>query len=235
MAKRSMVDLDEDDEEEEQSRQVSRWTREEEILLYQCWFEVFENNNIGADRNEDSFLGQVMEDFNQGTFQGTRTKDMLTGKWENEVDHTENAKTNFMAQSKGRKFLLEHACRVLKNHPKWDVPKPLDADDHTEIFKPDVRPRPIGKPRPAKKAKSEMTESSGGSASGSILESLSKDLRRKLQAPEYAYKAKKEKEMAYTECKELKFLMIDVDALSEPKASIIRKKQEKIMPKYNQE
>ncbi|GJW50108.1 hypothetical protein Tco_0091459 [Tanacetum coccineum] len=169
---------------------------------------------------------------------GGRAKPSGYGRFqprENEVDHTENAKTNFMAQSKGRKFLLEYACRVLKNHPKWDVPKLLDADDHTEIFKPDVRPRPIGKPRPAKKTKSKMTESSGGSASGSILESLSKDLRRKLQAPEYAYKAKKEKEMAYTECKELKFLMIDVDALSEPKASIIRKKQEKIMPKYNQE
>nr|GEY66616.1 hypothetical protein [Tanacetum cinerariifolium] len=48
-----------------------------------------------------------------------------------------------------------------------------------------------------------------------------------------AYEAKKEKELAYTECKE--FLMIDLDSLPEPKASIIRKKHEKIMAKYNQE
>ncbi|GJS97697.1 glycoside hydrolase family 3 C-terminal domain-containing protein [Tanacetum coccineum] len=55
MAKRSTVDLDADEEEEEQSRQVSRWTREEEILLCQCLVEVFENNEIGVDRNEESF------------------------------------------------------------------------------------------------------------------------------------------------------------------------------------
>ncbi|GJU88926.1 hypothetical protein Tco_1301349, partial [Tanacetum coccineum] len=55
MAKRSTVDLDANEEEEEQSRQVSRWTREEEILLCQCLVEVFENNEIGVDRNEESF------------------------------------------------------------------------------------------------------------------------------------------------------------------------------------
>ncbi|GJT10543.1 hypothetical protein Tco_0857585 [Tanacetum coccineum] len=112
MAKTSTVDLDEDNEEEEQSRHVSRWTREEEILLCQCWVEIIEH-------------------FNQGTFQGTRTEKMLTGKWfringhcqkfnavykhlerkseKNEATHIETVKTNFMAQSKGRKILLEHA------------------------------------------------------------------------------------------------------------------------------
>ncbi|GJT02275.1 hypothetical protein Tco_0823444 [Tanacetum coccineum] len=61
---RSTVDLDEEDEEEEQSRQVSRWTREEEILLCQCWVKVSESNDIRADRSDDSFWGQIMEDFN---------------------------------------------------------------------------------------------------------------------------------------------------------------------------
>ncbi|GJU88927.1 hypothetical protein Tco_1301350 [Tanacetum coccineum] len=99
--------------------------------------------------------------------------------------------------------------RILKKHPKWDAPKPLDADDHTEIFGPRVRPRPVGKPRPAKKTKSETTENSGGSQSGFISESLYEDLRRKLQAVESAYEVKKEKELAYMKCKELEFLMID--------------------------
>ncbi|GJY75259.1 hypothetical protein Tco_0480375 [Tanacetum coccineum] len=133
MAKRSKVDLDADDE-EDQSRQVQRWTREEEILLCKCWVDVFENNHIGADRSEYSFWGQITDDFNQGTYQGTRTKNMITGKWyringdcqkfnvvykhldrksgENEADHIETAKTNFSAQSKGRTFLLEHAWCV---------------------------------------------------------------------------------------------------------------------------
>ncbi|GJY72784.1 hypothetical protein Tco_0477215 [Tanacetum coccineum] len=69
-----------------------------------------------------------------------------------------------------------------------------------------------------------MTESSGGSASRSISESLSEDLRGKMQAASSAYEAKKEKELTYMECKELEFLTIDADALPEPKATIIRKK-----------
>ncbi|GJW25052.1 hypothetical protein Tco_0038863 [Tanacetum coccineum] len=198
-----------------------------------------------------------MQDFNNGTYQGTRTKNTLTCKWsringdcqkfnaiykhlerksgENETGHIETAKTTFIAQSKGRTFLLKHALHILKNHSKYDVPKPLDVNDHTKIFGPDARPRPAGKTRPTKKTKSETTESSGGSASGSISDSLSEDLRRKLQAASFAYEAKKEKELAYTECKELEFLMTDLDLLPEPKASIIPKKQEKIMAKYNQE
>ncbi|GJZ27821.1 hypothetical protein Tco_0572468 [Tanacetum coccineum] len=41
--------------------------------------------------------------------------------------------------------------------------------------------------------------------------------------------------MAITEFKEMEFLTIDPDTLPEPKASVIRKKQEKIIAKYNQE
>ncbi|GKD37240.1 hypothetical protein Tco_1257447 [Tanacetum coccineum] len=58
---------------------------------------------------------------------------------------------------------------------------------------------------------------------------------RKLQAASSAYEAKKEKELAYTDCKELEFFMIDRDSLPEPKATIIRRKQEKIMAKYNEQ
>ncbi|GJX57512.1 hypothetical protein Tco_0287409 [Tanacetum coccineum] len=59
----------------------------------------------------------------------------------NEVDHTETTKINFAAQQpKERKFMLDHAWRILKNHSKWDVPKPFDTKDHAEIFRRDVRP-----------------------------------------------------------------------------------------------
>ncbi|GJZ30284.1 hypothetical protein Tco_0575331 [Tanacetum coccineum] len=60
VAKRATVDLvDENEEEEEPVRQCARWTREEEILLTQCWIETSENGQIGADRSEDSFWGKV--------------------------------------------------------------------------------------------------------------------------------------------------------------------------------
>ncbi|GJT77313.1 hypothetical protein Tco_1044038 [Tanacetum coccineum] len=80
-----------------------------------------------------------------------------------------------------------------------------------------------------------MTGIIGRSASGSISYSISEDLRRKLQAGTSAYEAKRQKELAITEFKELDFLTIDPDTLPEPKASIIRKKQEKITAKYNQQ
>ncbi|GKA91970.1 hypothetical protein Tco_0813895 [Tanacetum coccineum] len=67
-------------------------------------------------------------------------------------------------------------------------------------------------------------KSSMASHSESLSESLSEDSRRKIQASESAYETKKVKELSYMECKELKFLMIDTDGLSEHKAAIIRKK-----------
>ncbi|GJR24677.1 hypothetical protein Tco_0973204 [Tanacetum coccineum] len=143
VAKRATVDLvDENEEEEEPIRQCARWTREEEILLTECWIET----------SEDSFWGQIMDYFNTGTTQGYLTRHMVTVKWtringdcqkfnaiykhlecksgENEADHIEAAKITFAAQQpKGRKFQLEHCWRILKGHSKWDAPKPLDTNN----------------------------------------------------------------------------------------------------------
>ncbi|GKB55322.1 hypothetical protein Tco_0906075 [Tanacetum coccineum] len=107
---------------------------------------------------------------------------MITGKWnrmqpdcqkfhaiykgitrksgENDGDVLEAAKAEYSACNKGKKFAYEHGWRVLKKHPKWDAAYHFDSEDHTEIFGPDARPRPPGKTRPAKKTKSETTESS---------------------------------------------------------------------------
>nr|GEV27798.1 hypothetical protein [Tanacetum cinerariifolium] len=199
-----MVDLvDENDEEEEPIRQCLRWSREEKNLLTGCCIETSENGQIGAERSEDSFWGQIMDDFNNGTTQGYRTIHMLTAQ-----------------QPTGRKFQLEHCWHILKGHSKWGASKPLDTVNHTEIFGPDVRPRPAGKNRPAKKTKSETTGSTGGSASGSLSDYVSEDLRRKLQAGTSAYEAKKEKEVAMVEFKEMEFLTIDADLLRNLKRAL---------------
>ncbi|GKB13851.1 hypothetical protein Tco_0847774 [Tanacetum coccineum] len=117
---RATVDLvDEDEEEEEHTCQCARWTRDKEILLTECWIETSENGQIGADRSDDSFWGQIIDDFNNRTTQGYRTRHMLTGKWsringdcqkfnaiykhiqrksgENKADHIEAAKITFAA------------------------------------------------------------------------------------------------------------------------------------------
>ncbi|GKA14557.1 hypothetical protein Tco_0694203 [Tanacetum coccineum] len=196
VAKRATIDLvDENEEEEEPIRQCARWTREEEILLTQCWIETSENGQIGADRYEDSFWGQIMDDFNTSSTQGYRTRHMLTGKWTRTNADCQNSTAE--GEKVSTRALLAYFKRSLQMGR---------ADDHTEIFGPDMRPRPAGKTQPAKKTKSETTESSGGSASGSLSDYVSEDLRRKLQAGTSAYEAKKAKEMAMIEFKEMEFI-----------------------------
>ncbi|GJU84957.1 hypothetical protein Tco_0585724 [Tanacetum coccineum] len=269
MAKKSSipaVDLSADDDNIEDEEDVVmtttaptqtsvRWTRDEEKLLCEVWVEVSENNDIGNDRNEECFWGQIHDDFNKSTNGVYRTKNMITGKWnrmhpdcqkfhaiykgitrksgENDGDVLEAAKAEYSACNKGKKFAYEHGWRVLKKHPKWDAADHFDSEDHTEIFGPDARPRPPGKTRPAKKTKSETTESSAGSGSGSMKDVLNEELRQKIQAGKSAYEAKKVKEQSATELNELQFLTIDADSLPEPKKTIIKNKQAQIMAKYH--
>ncbi|GKG03280.1 hypothetical protein Tco_0310916, partial [Tanacetum coccineum] len=55
--------------------------RDEEKLLCEVWVGVSENNDIGNDRNEECFWGQIHDDFNKSTNGVSRTKNMITGKW----------------------------------------------------------------------------------------------------------------------------------------------------------
>ncbi|GKD86284.1 hypothetical protein Tco_1357438 [Tanacetum coccineum] len=188
----------------------------------------------GMTETKNAFGGRFMS--TNGVF---RTKNMITGKWnrmqpdcqkfhaiykgitrksgENNGDVLEAAKAEYSACNKGGKFAYEHGWRVLKKHPKWDATYHFDSEDHTEIFGPDARPRPPGKTRPAKKTKSETTESSAGSGSGSMKDVLNEELRQKIQAGKSTYEAKKVKEQSTTELNELQFLTIDADSLPEPK------------------
>ncbi|GJY03040.1 hypothetical protein Tco_0361192 [Tanacetum coccineum] len=51
------------------------------------------------------------------------------------------------------------------------------------------------------------------------------DYRRKCEAVEVAYKAKRQKELGLLECRELEFRMIDPSSLPSEKAAYIQKKQ----------
>nr|GEW74262.1 hypothetical protein [Tanacetum cinerariifolium] len=92
---------------------------------------------------------------------------------------------------------------------------------------------------PKKKKSVEKTSaggSIGGSTVGSQLESVSslvsQDYRRKCDAAEKAYEAKREKELAIMQCKELGFLMIDPSTLSPAKRAIIERKQAEIAMEF---
>ncbi|GKB30486.1 hypothetical protein Tco_0869887 [Tanacetum coccineum] len=58
------------------------------------------------------------------------------------------------------------------------------------------------------------------------------DYRRKCEAAEAAYEAKRKKELGLLECRELEFLMIDPSSLPPEKAAYIERKQAEIMRKY---
>ncbi|GKA40836.1 hypothetical protein Tco_0733429 [Tanacetum coccineum] len=58
------------------------------------------------------------------------------------------------------------------------------------------------------------------------------DYRRKCEAAEAAYEAKRKKELRLLECRELEFLMIDPSSLPPEKRAIIERKQVEIIRKY---
>lgn len=126
--------------------------------------------------------------FNLQTDRDNCSKNMLTGKWtringncqkfntiykhlqhrsgENDVDHLENAKTNFEQRFGSRSFMYFHVWEVLRNYPKWDADDPIDISCTEDIFDPDKRPHPDGakKSRASKKQKSTDTSSAGASS-----------------------------------------------------------------------
>ncbi|GJS00406.1 exocyst complex component EXO84B [Tanacetum coccineum] len=133
---------------------------------------------------------------------------------------------------------IEHSQDA--NIEKDQQDDPIDEDNLQELFGPDPRERPAGKQRAPKKQKSVDTSSAGGSTGGStggsqsesVSSLVSQDYRRKCDAAERAYEAKREKELAMMQCRELEFLMLDPSSLPPAKRAIIEKKQAEIMRKY---
>ncbi|GJX26595.1 hypothetical protein Tco_0232891 [Tanacetum coccineum] len=160
---------------------------------------------------------------------------------ESDADLVENAKTSYMERYGNKKFQYDHVCNILKNYPKWNAAEPIDEDNLLELFGPDPRERPAGKQWAPKKQISVDTSSAGGSTGksteGSKSESvsgvLSQDYRRKCDAAEKAYEAKRQKELGMLQCRELEFLMIDPSSFPPAKRAIIERKQAEIMRKYS--
>nr|GEY82053.1 ribonuclease H [Tanacetum cinerariifolium] len=129
-------------------------------------------------------------------------------------------------------LLLGNSTYVSQPQPRFKEPQPQPTKDNRK-----------GK-RVTKRATVDLVDENeeeeepirhGGSASGSLSDYVSEDLRHKLQAGTSTYEAKKAKEMAMIEFKEMEFLTIDAYSLLKPKASIIQNRQEKIVAKYTQQ
>ncbi|GJX47893.1 hypothetical protein Tco_0273083 [Tanacetum coccineum] len=94
---------------------------------------------------------------------------------------------------------------VEEKRANTNAAEPIDEDNIAELFGPDLRARPAGKPRPSKKAKSMDTSSA----------------RRKCEDAEAVYEAKRKKELGLLECRELEFLMIYPSSLPPEKSVYI--------------
>nr|GFA43854.1 hypothetical protein [Tanacetum cinerariifolium] len=114
----------------------------------------------------------------------------------NNVDLMKRAQSIYRDQHKGVSFCQEDAWAILKFHPKWDAPEQVNLTGDVpgatqeDLFGHDARPRSAGKPRPAKKTKSDATASTGGSsASTQFGELMEQELRLKREAAERAFEA----------------------------------------------
>nr|GEX76366.1 hypothetical protein [Tanacetum cinerariifolium] len=239
--KQPVFDLDEDDEDDKMAsrRSITRWSNNEEILLAESWIEHSQDANIEKDQHEDIYWNLIMSDFNSRTTAPPRTKNMMTEKWTG-CTVIANGLTTAYIDRYGKKIIYPHVWNILKIDPKWNAAEPIDANNLQELFGPDLREHPAGKQRAKKKQKSIETTSArgstglstGGSQSESVSSLVSQDYRRKFDAAEEAYKAKKEKGPGMLQCRELEFLMIDHSSLPLAKRAIIEMKQAEIMRKY---
>nr|GEY72925.1 hypothetical protein [Tanacetum cinerariifolium] len=151
---------------------------------------------------------------------------------ENDVDVLKRAQSIYRDEHKGVAFCKQDAWAILKFHPKWDAPEQVDLTrdvpgaTQEDLFCHDARPRPAGKPRPAKKTKSDATASTGGSsASTQFGEVMEHELRMKKEAAERAFKAQAKKDLTLMLLEELRFLATSTKDLDDVDAYWIKKQK----------
>ncbi|GKA26407.1 hypothetical protein Tco_0712516 [Tanacetum coccineum] len=150
------------------------------------------------------------------------------------IDH----RTRNMVRELGVSFSQEDAWAILRFHPKWDAPEQVDLTGDVpgatqeDLFGHDARPRPAGKPRPAKKTKSDATASTGGSSvSTQFGELMEQELRLKQEAAERAFEAQAEKDGTLMRLEALRFLATSTKDLDDDDAYWIKKQKQLIKNK----
>nr|GFA43376.1 hypothetical protein [Tanacetum cinerariifolium] len=119
--------------------------------------------------------------------------------------------------------MLTSKCHTLTS--KWHT---LNAQE--DLFGHDARPRPTGKPQPAKKTKSDATASTGGNcASTQFGELMEQELRLKRKAAESAFEAQAEKDRTLMRLEELRFLATSTKDLDDDDDAYWIKKQKRLI------
>nr|GEY77607.1 hypothetical protein [Tanacetum cinerariifolium] len=135
-------------------------------------------------------------------------------------------------------FYQEDAWAILKFYPKWDATKQVDLTGDVpgatkeDLLGQDARPRPAGKPRPAKKTKSDATASTcGSSASTQFRELMEQELRLKREAAERDFEAQSKKDRTLMRLEDLRFLATSTKDLDDDAAYWIKKQKRLIKNK----
>lgn len=127
------------------------------------------------------------------------------------------ARKMYRDESRSVSFNNEVMWEVLRAHKKWDVPEALDltsdasSQTNEALFGHDPQPRPMGKKRASKKAKSETmmctegTSTGGTSSSSQSGEAMTSEYRMKQETAQEVYRAAKEKGLTIMRLEEMKF------------------------------
>nr|GEZ31056.1 RNA-directed DNA polymerase, eukaryota, reverse transcriptase zinc-binding domain protein [Tanacetum cinerariifolium] len=216
--KQPTVDLDEDDDDDvEEKRANTRWTRTEDILLTESWVEHSQNANIEKDQPDDVFWNLIMQAFNTRTKSAPRT----TGKWSRingDCQKFNAIYKNLTRKSRKNKadhienandtYMERYGNKKFQYVHSWNILKSYPKWDATKPLMKIILLSYLG-----------------------LIREL--DNRRKCEAAEDAYEAKRKKELRLLECRELEFLMIDRSSLPPEKAAYIQRKQAEIIKKIS--
>ncbi|GJY68578.1 hypothetical protein Tco_0471560 [Tanacetum coccineum] len=135
-------------------------------------------------------------------------------------------------QERGRVFSRRCLGRFEILPEQVDLTGDVPGSTQEDLLGHDARPRPAGKPRPAKKTKSDATASTGGSsASTQFGELMEQELRLKREAAERAFEAQAEKDRTLMRLEELRFLATSTKDLDDDDAYWIKKQKQLIKNK----
>ncbi|GJX94495.1 hypothetical protein Tco_0349081 [Tanacetum coccineum] len=147
------------------------WSQEEELLLAECFIQIFEDPRIGSDQKNDTFWYKILDAYNdQAGKRGfpIRTKNMLTGKWT--PMNREVSKFNSLV-NETKAMSRENDGDLMTRKHKWNNPESTNArqnhhrltNNDLELFGDDELPRLAGLHRIAKSQRSSNSTASSGS------------------------------------------------------------------------
>nr|GFB48021.1 hypothetical protein [Tanacetum cinerariifolium] len=190
------------------------------------------------EQQQDFFRWQQSQVLNREFQDLQRHPPSFNSETSQSLTQPQQKRLNHSLTQQGVAFCQQDAWAILKFHPKWDAPEQVDLTGDVpgatqeDLFGHDARPRPAGKPRPAKKTKSDATASTGGSnTSTQFGEVMEQELRMKREAAERAFEAQAEKDRTLMRLEELRFLATSTKDLDDVDAYWIKKQKRLIRNK----